>query len=62
MKKQSAVVVGLSGLVIEAQAAVPSNVTTALTDMATDTLTVAGAFLAAAITLAAYMFMRRGAK
>lgn len=59
-KKLGAVVVAVAPL--SAFAAVPAEVTTALADMKTDTLTVAGAFLALAITLAAYLFMRRGAK
>lgn len=60
LKKLAGVVVAVAPL--SAFAAIPANVTTALTDMAADSLTVAGAFLAAAIVLAAYMFMRRGAK
>lgn len=58
-KKIGAVVVVAAP--ISAFAAVPAAVTTALADMATDTMVVAGAFLALAITLAAYKFMRRGA-
>lgn len=60
LKKIAGVVVSVAS--VPALAAVPVNVGTALTDMATDSLFVAGAFLAAAIVLAAYMFMRRGAK
>lgn len=43
-------------------AAVPANVTTALADMQTDALTVAGVFLVAIIAVTAFLFMRRGAK
>lgn len=59
LKKIGAVAVSVAPL--SAFAAVPAQVTTALADMATDTMIVAGAFLALAITLAAYKFMRRGA-
>jgi hypothetical protein len=41
-------------------AAVPSEVTTALTGMQADALTVAGVVLAAIIAVAAFKFMRRG--
>lgn len=40
-------------------AAVPAEVTTALSDMKTDGLVIAGAVLVAVIALAAFKFMRR---
>ena len=43
------------------QAAVPEAVTTALSTMQADALTVAGVFLVAVIALTAFKFMRRGA-
>ncbi len=56
---------GLGALVslpFAAQAAVPAAVTTALGDMSTDAIAVATLFLVATIALAAFLFMRRGAK
>ena len=50
------------GLVAEASAAVPAAVTTAISDMQADALTVATAFLVATIVVIAFLFMRRGAK
>lgn len=46
----------------QAMATVPTEVTTAITDMKTDALLVATAFLVASIALTAFLFMRRGAK
>jgi uncharacterized membrane protein len=43
-----------------AHAAVPENVTTALTDMKADALTVAGLVLVAIIAVVAFKFMRKG--
>lgn len=43
-----------------AQAAVPANVTTALTDLQTDALTVAGVVLAAIVAVYAFKFIRKG--
>ena len=43
-----------------AQAAVPENVTTALTDLQTDALTVAGVVLAAIVAVYAFKFIRKG--
>lgn len=43
-----------------AMAAVPSDVTTALSDMKADGLTVAGAVLVAIIVIAAVKFIRKG--
>jgi hypothetical protein len=43
-------------------AAVPTEVTTAITDMKADAVTVATGFLVAAIVVTAFLFMRRGAK
>ena len=41
-------------------AAVPADVTTALTDMKTDALTVAGLVIVALIAVMAFKFMRKG--
>lgn len=41
-------------------AAVPTEVSTALTDMKADALTVAGLVLVAIIAIAAFKFMRKG--
>ena len=62
MFKQSAVLAGLTGLVIEAQAAVPAAVTTAITDAGADMATVAGAVFVAIIGLLGFRLMRRAAK
>lgn len=66
LKKIAGVVVSVpavAGLAIgQAYAAVPTEVTTAMTDMKSDGVAVATAFLVAAIVIAAFMFMRRGAK
>lgn len=43
-----------------AHAAVPESVTTALTDMKADALTVAGLVLVAIIAVVAFKFMRKG--
>lgn len=43
-----------------AHAAVPETVTTALTDMKADALTVAGLVLVAIIAVVAFKFMRKG--
>lgn len=43
-----------------AHAAVPDEVTTALTDMKADAVAVAGLVLVAIIAVAAFKFMRRG--
>lgn len=51
----------LAGGIASAQAAVPVNVSTALTDAATDAGTVAGLFLIAVIGIAAFKLMQRGA-
>jgi hypothetical protein len=56
---------GLGALVtlpVAAHAAVPAAVTTAISDMSTDALVVATAFLVASIALIAFLFMRKGAK
>lgn len=45
---------------LSAFAAVPSDVTTALTDMKADALTVAGVVLVAIIAVAAVKFIRKG--
>ena len=62
MNKRFAVLasgVGVSGL---ASAAVPAEVTTAMASMSADSIAIATAFLVAAIALAAFVFMRRGAR
>jgi len=46
----------------EVFAAVPADVTTAMTDMKTDGMAVATAFLVATIVIIAFHFMRKGAK
>ena len=45
-----------------ALAAVSADVTTAMTDMKADGITVATAFLVASIVIMAFLFMRKGAK
>ena len=52
----------LLGLVTSAHAALPADVSTALTDMKADTMSVAGAFVVLAILVAAFMWMRKPAK
>lgn len=59
MKKALAVV---SLLPLAAQAAVPASVTTAISDMQADALTVATAFLVATIVVIAFLFMKKGAR
>lgn len=53
---------GLGALALASQvhAAVPADVTTALTDMKADALTVAGLVLVAIIAVVAFKFMRKG--
>jgi len=57
-----AIPAGLSLLAGQAYAAVPADVTTAMTDMKADGITVATAFLVASIVIMAFLFMRKGAK
>lgn len=45
-----------------AVAAVPGDVSAAIADMKSDGITVATAFLVAGIAIAAFLFMRKGAK
>lgn len=52
--------VSLSGLGASAFAAVPADVTTAISDMKADGLTVATAVLVAIIAIAAIKFIRKG--
>ena len=52
----------VGGAVAQVQAAVPTEVTTAMTDMKADGITVATGFLVAAIAISAFLLMRRGAK
>lgn len=51
---------GLLGLAQSAHAAVPTDVSTALTDMKADALTVAGLVIVALIAVMAFKFMRKG--
>ena len=58
---------GLSGLALvafvnNALAAVPAAVTTAMTDMQTDSVAVATGFLVCTIAVAAFLMMKRGAR
>lgn len=55
-----AVLAMLFGLIQAAHAAVPAGVTTALADIQTDALTVAGVVLVAIIAIFAFKFLRRG--
>lgn len=59
---KSVVLVPLFGLIGSAQAAVPAEVTTAITDMKADALTVAAGFLVAFIAVTAFLYMRKGAR
>lgn len=59
-KKIGSVVVAVAPL--SSFAAVPAAVTTAMTDMQADAITIATAFLVATIALTAFLFMRRGAR
>lgn len=54
--------IGLFAFVTSSFAALPADVTTALTDMKADTMSVAGAFVVLAILVAAFMWMRKPAK
>ena len=60
LKKCGAVIVGSVATVSSAFAAVPAGVTTALTDLEADAVTVAIAFLVAGIAVKAIHIMRRG--
>lgn len=53
---------GVALIPAAAFAAVPAEVTTALSDMKTDTLAVATAFVVLAVVVAAFMWMRKPAK
>lgn len=55
-----AVASAVTAVVGSASAAVPADVTTALSDMKADGLVVAGAVLVAVIAVAAVKFIRRG--
>jgi len=61
-KKASALTVLLAGSIASAFAAVPTEVTSAMSDMKTDGLAVASAFLVAFIAISAFAMMRRGVK
>jgi VIT1/CCC1 family predicted Fe2+/Mn2+ transporter len=58
-KKVSGVLAGLVATTGSAFAAVPASVTTALTDAAADSVTVAGLALAIIVGIAAFKYMRR---
>lgn len=58
MRKLAAL--GVIASPLSAFAAVPTDVTTALTDMKADALTVAGVVLVAIIAVAAVKFIRKG--
>lgn len=55
-----AAVAAASSLAVAAHAAVPAVVTTALEDLQTDALTVAGVVLAAIVAVYAFKFIRKG--
>jgi hypothetical protein len=59
-----AAVVGTSAMITvsQAMAALPTEVTTAISDAKADGLSVAGGFLAAIIVISALLVARRGAK
>lgn len=59
MKKFSYMFAPVGLLAFEAMAAVPADVTTALTDAKTDATTVAGLALVIVIAIAAIKYMRR---
>ena len=60
MRKSLFAVPAVLGFIGSAQAAVPADVTTALTDMKTDALAVATIVLVAIIAVAAVKFIRKG--
>lgn len=60
LKRVSGVLVAVAPAV--SFAAVPADVTTALSSLSADAITVATAFLVAGIALTAFLFMRRGAR
>lgn len=57
--KQAALGSTLMGLVVSAQAAVPAEVTTALTEAKTDSVQVAGIVLGILVALYAFVLMRK---
>ena len=59
-KKLAASAAFVSGSIGSAFAAVPADVTTALTNLQTDALTVAGVILAAIVAVYAFKFIRKG--
>ncbi len=60
MNKVKAGLLAVGSMAGSAFAAVPADVTTAITDMKADALTVAGAVLVAIIAVAAVKFIRKG--
>jgi len=60
MFKKLAVLVPLTSIGGYAMAAVPAAVSTALTDLQADALTVAGIVLAAIVAVYAFKFIRKG--
>lgn len=57
---RGSLVAGSLTAVGQAFAAVPANVTTALSDLSADSLTVAGIVLAAIVAVYAFKFIRKG--
>lgn len=60
--KAAAAATALAGFAGSASAAVPTEVTTALTDAGTDTVTIGGAVLVIMIGISVFLWMRRAAK
>jgi hypothetical protein len=57
---QLGLVAGLTALAGSAMAEVPAGVTTALSTLSTDAITVAGVVLAAVVAVYAFKFIRKG--
>lgn len=55
-----AAVAAATSLAVSAHAAIPTGVQTALDDLSTDALTVAGIVLAAVVAVFAFKFIRKG--
>jgi hypothetical protein len=60
--KKGLVALSPLAFVASVHAAVPPEVTTAMTDMKADGIAVATAFLVATIAITAFLFMKRGAR
>ena len=61
-QKIAGVSAGALGLVGSASAAVPEEITTAISDAGTDTVTIASAVLVVMIGISVFLWMRRAAK